>query len=99
MAPNGKSPFKQWREKLKDPATRQQVDSRIARMRVGNFGDHRTVGGGVSEIRINYGPGYRIYYGRHGDTLVVLLSGGDKKSQETDIDMARRYWKEYKAKG
>jgi putative addiction module killer protein len=95
VEPSGNAPFRQWRGKLKDVVGRQKIDARIARVRAGNFGDHRAVGAGVSEIRIDYGPGYRIYYGIEGDTVVVLLCGGDKSTQETDIKTARKYWKDY----
>jgi len=60
------------------------------------FGDHRSVGAGVSELRLNYGPGYRIYYGIQGAAVVVLLCGGDKSTQAVDIKMAQEYWREYK---
>jgi putative addiction module killer protein len=95
VAANGKTPFKQWRQKLKDVSVRQKVDARIARVRIGNFGDHRSAGAGVSELRIDSGPGYRIYYGIQGSTVVVLLCGGDKSTQAADIKMAQRYWREY----
>src|SRR5260370_2515713 len=95
VAPSGKAPFKQWRGKLKDVVARQKIDARIARVRAGNFGDHRSVGGGVSELRIDYGPGYRIYYGIDGNTVVLLLCGGDNSTQDPDIKMAERYWKAY----
>ena len=65
-----------------------RIDSRIRRMSLGNFGDVRPVGEGVSEIRIDYGPGYRVYYTQRGQALVVLLAGGDKDSQERDIQRA-----------
>ena len=62
---------------------------------VGNFGDCKSVGGGVEELRIDFGPGYRVYYGREGALVVVLLCGGSKKSQARDIVTAQRQWKEY----
>ncbi len=65
-------------------------------MELGNFGDCKTVGGGVSELRIDFGPGYRIYFGRDGIDLVVLLGGGTKERQARDIETARSYWEEYK---
>ena len=65
-------------------------------MELGNFGDHRNVGGGVSELRIDSGPGYRLYFGRDGETLVILLGGGAKKGQAADITAARLRWQAYK---
>jgi len=71
------------------------VRSRLNRIRLGNFGDCKSVGGGVEELRIDFGPGYRVYYGREGALVVVLLCGGSKKSQARDIVTAQRQWKEY----
>ena len=65
-------------------------------MELGNFGDHKSVGGGVSELRIDFGPGYRLYYGREGETLVILLGGGVKKGQAANIKSARLRWQAYK---
>ena len=69
--------------------------ARLNRIRLGNFGDCKRVGGGVEELRIDFGPGYRIYYGRRGSLLVVLLCGGDKGTQARDILTAQKHWKEY----
>ena len=66
------------------------------RIKVGNFGDHKGLGKGVSELRIDFGPGYRVYYGRDGDSLVILLAGGTKKRQARDIEKAQALWNEYK---
>jgi putative addiction module killer protein len=74
------------------------IDARLARIRDGNFGDHKSVGEGVSELRIPKGPGLRVYYGLEGDTLVVLLGGGDKSTQEKDIREAQELWRNRKAK-
>ena len=74
---------------------RAAIDVRVTRIRSGNLSDSRPVGAGVSESRIDFGPGYRIYYGAHGD-LIILLCGGDKASQDADIKLARDYWKDYK---
>ena len=67
-------------------------------MELGNAGDAKSVGGGISEMRIDYGPGYRVYYAQHEDTLVLLLCGGDKRTQAKDIEAAHDYWKDFKAR-
>ncbi|MFD2367819.1 type II toxin-antitoxin system RelE/ParE family toxin [Pseudoduganella sp. GCM10020061] len=72
--------------------------TRVYRMKGGNFGDHRPIGDGVFELRIHAGPGYRIYYGQHGDELVLLLCGGSKKSQDSDIRIAKGYWREWRVR-
>ena len=74
--------------RLRDRQARVRIDNRIRRLSLGNPGDVRPVGVGVSEIRVNYGPGYRVYYVQRGETLIVLLAGGDKDSQERDIRRA-----------
>ncbi len=93
---DGKSPFKAWLRNLRDQRAKQRVRARIARVRLGNFGDLKSVGEGVLELRIHAGPGYRVYLGRDGDAIVVLLAGGDKGSQDRNISEARRYWKDYR---
>ena len=75
---------------------RAMIDARIARLRSGNFGDSKPIGGGASENRIHYGPGYRIYYGVDGKDVILLLYGGDKSSQDADIKLAQQYWDDYK---
>jgi putative addiction module killer protein len=86
--------FTAWLENVKDERAAARIVTRIRRMEIGNPGDVRSVGEGVSEIRIDYGPGYRVYFARRGRTLVILLCGGDKKSQRKDIALARRMAKE-----
>ncbi|HET9401804.1 MAG TPA: type II toxin-antitoxin system RelE/ParE family toxin [Candidatus Acidoferrales bacterium] len=88
------APFSKWRDSLSDIRTRAAIDARIARLRLGNFSDAKRVGGGVSEARINYGPGYRIYFAVDGDD-VILLCGGDKSSQGSDIETAKGRWRDY----
>ena len=89
------NPFSEWLASLKDARAVGVVRSHLNRIRLGNFGDCKSVGGGVEELRIDFGPGYRVYYGREGSLVVVLLCGGSKKSQARDIVTAQRQWKEY----
>jgi putative addiction module killer protein len=92
--PDGQSPFRAWLETL-DRATRARIQARVLRFETGNLGDHKTVGRGVLEARVMFGPGYRIYFGRDGATLVVLLVGGSKATQARDIRNAQKYWRDY----
>ena len=92
---SGVIPFRDWRSGFFDKRTRAAIDVRVTRIRSGNLSDSRPVGAGVLESRIDFGPGYRIYYGAHGD-LIILLCGGDKASQDADIKLARDYWKDDK---
>ena len=80
--------YARWFRRLRDRQARVRIDSRIRRLSLGNPGDMRPVGEGISEIRIDYGPGYRVYFAQRGQNLVVLLAGGDKDSQERDIQRA-----------
>jgi putative addiction module killer protein len=82
--------YERWFEQLRDRQARARIDIRIRRLSLGNAGDARPVGGGVSELRIDYGPGYRIYFVQAGRTLIVLLAGGDKSTQQRDIDVAKQ---------
>ena len=93
---DGKRPFSDWLSKLKDRKARAKVRARLNRVQLGNLGDCKSVGDGVSELRINYGPGYRVYLGQRGATLLILLCGGDKGTQQKDIAKAKELWKEYK---
>jgi putative addiction module killer protein len=93
---DGSCPFRNWLRSLNDINARAKIRVRINRVRLGNFGDCKSVGSGVSEFRIDYGPGYRIYFGRAGEKLVMLLWGGSKKNQEKDIKLAKEYWHDYK---
>lgn len=90
----GKEPFSEWLGNL-DRITRNRVRARLDRVEQGNYGDHKSVGEGVLELRLFFGPGYRIYLAEDGDTLVVLLCGGDKDSQTRDIAKAKAYWQAY----
>lgn len=89
-------PFDQWLGELNDKSATARILARLARVRLGNLGDFKSVGDGVSELRVDCGPGYRIYFGQKGRTLVVLLCGGDKRTQDRDIRLAKRYWREYR---
>ena len=80
--------YARWFRRLRDRQARARIDIRIRRLSLGNLGDVRPVGEGVSEVRIDYGPGYRVYFVQRGQTLIVLLAGGDKDSQERDIRRA-----------
>jgi putative addiction module killer protein len=92
--PDGSEPYTAWERGLKDRIARARIRTRLARLRLGNFGDARRVGG-IFELRVQFGPGYRVYYGRDGDRIVILLCGGDKGSQARDIERAQGYWREY----
>ena len=94
-ARDGQVPFEEWLDDLKDKRAVARVLARLARVRQGNLGDCKLVGEGVSELRVDYGPGYRVYFGQKGRTLVVLLCGGDKRTQERDIRQAQEYWSDY----
>ncbi len=93
---NGKAPFLIWMSKLKDPKTEQRIEARLNRLRLGLIGDCKKVREGVFELRLDYGPGYRIYFGSLEGNLIILLIGGDKSTQQQDIENAQQYWKEYK---
>ncbi len=93
---NGKTPFTDWFESLRNRTTINRIERRINRLENGNFGDCNPVGQGVFELRIHFGPGYRIYFGEFEHTILVLLCGGDKSSQQRDIERAKTYWLEYK---
>ena len=95
QTPEGKCPFERWLESLRDQSTRIRVDARIARFRCGNFGDAKPVGDGVNELRLPFGPGYRVYFGYQGSRIVSLLTGGDKRRQAADIKAAKVFWQMY----
>lgn len=95
LCTDGHSPFGEWLRAL-DSRTRTRIDRVIERFVDGNFGDHKGVGEGVLETRVNSGPGYRIYYGLDGAALVILLAGGTKRSQHWDIARAQGRWQHYK---
>lgn len=96
ISKDGKNYFRNWHNGLKDTRAHIKIDIRIARLRLGNFGDAKSVGNRAYELPIQFGPGYRIYYGLDGDKIVLLLCGGDKKTQKKDIKKAAGFWEEYK---
>jgi len=93
---DGEDVFQAWLDGLTDSRARILIDKTIAKVRLGNLGDHKSVGEGVQEIRLDHGPGYRIYFAEHGNTLVILLCGGTKKRQQKDIAQAKHYWMDWK---
>ena len=88
-------PFMQWLNALRDKIARTRILVRLRRLEQGNLGDCKSVGDGVSELRLFFGAGYRVYFGEEGDTIIVLLLGGDKSKQTQDIEKAKAYWQEY----
>jgi putative addiction module killer protein len=94
---DGSSPFGKWFTRI-DPVAGAKVTTALYRMEQGNLSNVKPVGQGVAEYRIDFGPGYRIYIGQDGKTLVILLGGGTKKGQNSDIQLARKRWREYKTR-
>ncbi|MBP8002220.1 MAG: type II toxin-antitoxin system RelE/ParE family toxin [Chloroflexi bacterium] len=92
---SGREPFTDWLNGLRDATTRRRILQRLLRLEQGHYGDVKPVGAGVNELRFFFGAGYRVYFGEDGDTLVVLLCGGDKSGQSWDIQQAQAYWQEY----
>lgn len=95
LAADGKSPFEDWFFDLNAPAA-AKVTVALARLEHGNLSNVKGVGEGVLECRIDHGPGYRVYFGRDGELLVILLTGGTKRRQDKDIDAAKDFWADYK---
>lgn len=93
---NGSEPFTQWVTSLKDRQARARIDMRITRIETGNLGDCKHLKEGVYELRIDHGPGYRVYFGMIGKTAVLLLAGGDKRKQTADIERAMSYLQDFK---
>ena len=94
----GKCPFLDWIEGLKEIHTRAKILTRLDRLKLGNFGDCKSIGGGIYELRIHYGPGMRIYYSKIRRKIVLLLCGGNKGSQKKDIKNAQAFLEDYKAR-
>jgi putative addiction module killer protein len=92
---DGKVPFNEWLKSLGNRKGRSVIRTRISRLQLGLFGDVKSVGEGVNELRISFGPGYRIYYALEGKSVILLLCGGDKSTQDKDIKLAKEYWNDY----
>lgn len=92
---DGRNHFREWFDTLSTVQAQIKIDVRIGRIRLGNFGDAKSVGKGVYELRIDFGPGYRIYYGLEGSNIVLLLCAGDKSSQKKDIKKAHAFWQDH----
>ena len=95
---DGRLPVTEWLAELRDGDARARVIARLDRLKAGLPGDWKSAGQGVCELRIDHEPGYRVYYAQDGKALVVLLCGGDKRTQDKDIERAHGYWKDYKAR-
>ncbi len=93
---HGRVPFIDWFESIRDRKTLTRIRGRLTRLELGNLGDFQPVGEGVYELRIHFGPGYRIYFAEVSNTIILLLCGGDKSSQQRDIERAKTYWQDYK---
>ena len=92
----GNVPYKKWIFSIKDKAVSTNITRRIQRIQWGNPGNFKAFSGGICELKLNFGPGYRIYYGMDGKTMIILLHGGDKSTQRKDIEKAKTYWQDYK---
>ena len=95
---DGREPFAEWLDRLRDGQARARILARIDRMQTGLRGDWQPVGSGVFELRVDHGPGCRVYCGRDGAALVLLLCGGDKRTQQRDIEVAHGSWQDYQAR-
>ena len=93
---SGKSPFREWLKAINDGTTRKRIRSRLDRLADGNPGDHRVLSSEVCELRLHFGPGYRLYYNGSGREIVLLLVAGDKSTQSSDIEAAHRAWRDYR---
>jgi len=94
----GKAPFREWFWGLHDRDARQRITVRLNRLSLGLPGDWKSIQEGVFELRVDYGPGYRVYFAQDGSRLVLLLCGGDKKTQDRDVRQAKKYWKDYESR-
>ena len=94
LTADDKSPYREWPGTL-DAPVRARIQARVLRFELGNLGDSKSVGEGVWEARLAFGPGYRLYFGRHGKTVILLLLGGDKRSQSKDIWRVKQFWMDF----
>lgn len=97
--PSGSCPFDEWLDNLRDAKARARIEVRLDRLEQGNFGDCEPVGEGVHELKMDFGPGYRAYFAEKTSTIVLLLLGGDKSTQNRDIKTAKAYWRQYRKSG
>lgn len=95
VAKDGREPYTEWLKNLRDNTIRSRVIRRVERLKQGNYGDCKSVGEGVRELRFFFGSGYRVYFGESANDLVILLCGGDKDSQDRDREKAKDYWRVY----
>ncbi len=93
---NGRVPYTKWLESIRDSSVLSDIERRIDRLAAGNPGNFKYLGNKVYELKLDFGPGYRIYYGYDGLNIVLLLCGGDKSTQQKDVAKAKKYWKIYK---
>ncbi len=98
LSKDGRDIYLEWLRKLRDAKAKVAVIRRVNRIELGNFGDHKPCRDGVWELRIDQGPGYRVYYAKSGAAVILLLSAGDKRSQDADIDRAIDYWRDWQAR-
>ena len=94
LTSEGENPYRTWLKSL-DVPVQARIQARVLRFELGNLGDHKSVGGGVWEARLDFGPGYRLYFGQDGAVVILLLCGGDKSTQKKDIRQAKAYWARY----
>jgi len=97
-AADGSRPFEKWLEGLRDYEAQARILGRLGHVRLGSLGDWKAVGEGVGELRIPVGPGYRVYFGQDGASVVILLCGGSKATQHRDIENAKTYWRDYRSR-
>ncbi len=91
-----KIPFDEWINSLRDIRAKARIEQRLERLSLGNLGDYKPIGDGTYELRIDYGNGYRIYFGQIGLVVILLLCGGDKSTQNRDIRKAKEYWQDFR---
>ena len=94
VTPDGREPYEEWVNSYRNRKTRAIIRERVNRLHLGNFGDYKRLTADLYELRIHYGPGYRVYFGMVDRVIVILLCGGSKKTQRRDIERANEYWEE-----